>query len=293
MADEIVTSAAPTAAQPSVESAAPAALAEKVVATAPEVKVAAPIEPTILGFDDVTEKPEEKKEVDAPVLEPEKKPDADTEVKTDTPDSKPTEKPVDTEKKIDDGAEKQPEAEKKEESSQSDEPAPLPSFEPWQFPEGITVDEARVAEINKMFGEFERDAKVEHSVLQKFGQQIIDRHVSEVTAVAEKIKEAYDQAWKDQTKNWREQFIKDPEIGGNRQETSTAAAREFIRRHGGTPEQQAEIRTVMQTTGLGNHPAFIRLFAKANVNLAEPTLVPAGKPPAQPQSRKQKFYGKK
>lgn len=190
-------------------------------------------------------------------------------------------------------AETQPEGEKKEEVSQSDEPAPLPSYEPWKFPENTSVDEAQIAEVNRMFGEFEQMTKADHALVQKFGQQMIDRHIAGIQSAVDQLTAAYQKAWKDQTQQWHDAFIKDPEIGGQKKDVSAAAANEFIRRHGGTYEQQTELRNILEKTGLGNHPSIIRTFAKATANLAEGKIVPAGMPPAAPSTRKTRFYGKK
>jgi len=274
--------------QSSASEAAPATITAPVADVSPVIEVstdaALVIETgateaidTVLGVDDAG--------VDASTIE------VTPEVKTDVPAE---DKPAEIQKPAEDGADKPlPEGEKKEEVSQSDEPAPLPSYEPWTFPEGIEIDEAQMGEVSKLFGEFEQLTKADHALVQKFGQQMIDRHISGVQAAINQLTEAYQQSWKDQTKSWYDSFAKDPEIGGDKKEASAAAAREFIRRHGGSTEQQNELRTLMQKTGIGNHPAVIRAFAKATANLAEPTLVPAGKPPAEQTSRKQRFYGKK
>ena len=292
MTDEVVSSPAPEA--------APVVSTQPVSGTA-EASIVAPVE-TVLGAPDApveaatevesgTEAAPEIKEV-APEVKPEPTPEVKTEAET-KPEVKPEVKPET--KPADASADKtQPEGEKKEESSQSDEPASLPSYEPWKFPDNVKIDEAQIGEVNKMFGEFELEAKVDpHAAMQKYGQQFLDRHIAGVQAAINTLAEAYQQSWKDQTKNWYESFVKDPEIGGEKKDASAAAAREFIRRHGGTAEQQNELRKVMQDTGIGNHPAFIRAFAKATVDLSEGKLVTATKPPAPPQSRKQKFYGSK
>lgn len=251
---------------------------------------------TVLGSDVVDTTSADVKTEVSTEIKSDNKSDVSTEIKTEPKDLKSEVKSdikVDAKQDSADGAEKATEANKEEKSNQSDEPAPLPSYEPWKFPENMTVDQSQLGEVNKMFAEFELESKADHALVQKFGQKIIDRHIESVQAVAEKIAEAYKKSWQDQTKGWYDSFIKDPEIGGNRKDETAAAAREFIRRHGGSEEQQKELRTLMQTTGIGNHPAVIRAFAKATANLSEPTAVPAGTPPAQQVSRKQRFYGKK
>ena len=276
MVDEVVSSVAPAA----VESA-PVVSANVETPVAPTgSETVAPVEApeaTVLGDDAA---PVEAKPVETAPVTTDVKP-----IESKPVDVKPDVKPVD-------GADKtQPEAEKKDESSQSDEPASLPSYEPWKFPDTMTVDEAQVAETNKLFGEFEQEARKDpHAAMQKFGQQLIDRYVTGVQTVADQIASAYKESWKAQTKGWYDSFVQ--EFGDKKDEVA-AASREFIRRHGGTPEQQAEVRTLMQNTGIGNHPAVIRMLAAATANLSEGKPVPAGAPPAQPQSRKQRFYGKK
>ena len=254
------------------------------VETAPAVVSSTPVTPVVETADVETVSTVLGAE-DTPVIETtaEKEPAA--------VDIKPVE--VKTEPVIESAEKTQPDGEKKEEASQSDEPAPLPSYEPWKFPEGMTVDPAQLTEVNKMFSEFEQMSKADHALVQKFGQQIIDRHVESVQAVIKQLTEAYQESWKKQTKDWYDAYDKDPEIGGSKKEASGAAAREFIRRHGGTPEQQTELRTLMEKTGIGNHPAVIRAFAKATANLSEGKVIPAGTPPSAPTTLKSRFYGAK
>lgn len=275
MADEIIPAAQPVA-TPTPEASAPAAAPVETVSSATaasqEVKpetTAAPIAATVLGSDEAP-KPEE---VPAEV-KPEVAPTPPPEVK---PEIKPEEKPP----------------EEKPVEQKPEEVAPEVTSFDWKFPEGVTVDQERVSVVNKVFGEMEREGKISHEVVQKYGQQLADFHVSEVQAVAQKVAAAYDKVWKDQTKSWHDDFVKDPEIGGNRQNTTTSAARDFIRRHGGTPEQQTELRTILEKTGLGNHKALIRTFANANLVHGEPRTLKAEAPPATPKNLKQKMYGVK
>ncbi len=168
---------------------------------------------------------------------------------------------------------------------------PTPTYEAFKLPEGFTADEAKLGEFTSLLGKLEL-AKGDHATTQEIGQALMDRHVAEVTSVAERMKEAYQNAWTKQTNDWKEAFIKDPEIGGNRQETTVNSALEFIRRHGGSPEQQAEFRGLMQSTGIGNHPAMIRILAKANSAMAEGKPL-AASAPAMKQSKVSAMYGKK
>jgi hypothetical protein len=91
---------------------------------------------------------------------------------------------------------------------------------------------------------------------------------------------------------WRQNFVNDPEIGGNRQETTVREAGEFIKMYGGSKEQRKELAGLLDQTGVGNHPALIRLLSNAHRS-----LVSEGVPLAATQAVKakpstyEKFYG--
>lgn len=180
---------------------------------------------------------------------------------------------------------------KKDESKQSEEPAPLPTYEAFALPEGITFEDDKLNEFTKDLAEFETLTKADHAETQKLGQKLVDRHIAEVQNTITRLNEHYTNAWEKQKNDWKESFVKDPEIGGNRQDTTVKAALEFIRTHGGNETQQKEFRDLMETTGIGNHPAMIRMLAKANMNLAEGKPLPGTKPVPEANSKVQKRYG--
>ena len=175
---------------------------------------------------------------------------------------------------------------------QSDEPAPPPSYEPFTLPEGATVDAERIGDFTSLLGSFESQTKADHAAVQALGQQLMDRHVSEMQRVLQTVQEAGLAARTAQQTAWRDQFISDPEIGGNRQQTTVNSAIEFVRTHGGTEEQQAEFRQLMNETGIGNHPAMIRLLAKAGMAMSEGRPLAASQPSPSKPTRIQAMYGK-
>lgn len=285
MADEIenpapapvVEQAAPAPEAPveqnlAVETPAPEPVdtAEPVVAPAAEVVA----EPTVLGDEPKKIEPKaNEKPADAKPAE---------EVKA---EEKPKEE-VEAE-------EKKPEGEVKAEEAKAEEaePVPLPTYEAWKFPEGIVADDERVGAINKVFGEFEQSAKIDHAAMQEFGQKMVDMHGAALKDQADRIQKAYQDIWQKQTTDWLDAFKKDPEIGGNRQETTTEAARQFIRTFGGTADQQAEVKDLFNKTGIGNHPAVIRLLANANLVKREGKPIPAQKAAPAVVSKIARRYG--
>lgn len=183
----------------------------------------------------------------------------------------------------------------KEEGGQSGEPAQLPAYEAFTLPEGLTLDDAKLGEFTKDLGEFEREAGIDHAKMQAFGQRLMDRYVAESRDAINRLNEHYTASWEKQKNDWKAAAEKDPEIGGNRWETTIGDALSAIARVG-TDAQQKEFRGVMETTGLGNHPALIRHLAYLNQAIARYETetakpLPGIKPAAAAQSKVQKRYG--
>lgn len=173
----------------------------------------------------------------------------------------------------------------------SDEPAPAPVYEAFKVPEGMTLDQERVTKFTELLTKLELDGKADHSTVQKFGQEAVDFHISEVQKATTALNDLYKQAWDRQKTEWKDTFLKDPEIGGNRFQSTVDAALNFIRTHGGTSDQQTEFRNLMETSGLGNHPAMIRMLANAGRAMSEGGPVPGQKPVPTAKSKTQTLYG--
>ncbi len=169
------------------------------------------------------------------------------------------------------------------------ETAPLPEYEPFKLPEGITFDEAKMGEYTKTLAEFESATRASHEEVQKLGQQLIDRHIEEINRYTKSLT----QAWNKQKNDWKDSFLKDPEFL-NRTDTVVNAAIDAIGVYGGDTKQQAEFRDLMEKTGVGNHPAMIRMLSNVMLAKAEPKPLAAPQiAPKATNSKIQKMYGKK
>lgn len=180
---------------------------------------------------------------------------------------------------------------KTEDLSQSAEPAPLPSYEAFKMPEGTQADTEALGAFTNKLADIEVKSKAEHALLQEFGQDLVNMHVAEVQKTIDRVSKAQFDNFEKIKQDWRQSFVNDPEIGGNRQETTLTAARQFLSTHGGNAEQQAEVRNILDKTGLGNHPAVIRLLANAGKAYSEPKPVPASVIVRENLSKTQKLYG--
>jgi hypothetical protein len=285
----VVETVTPATVTPVVETVAPTPVEAPVApVVAVETPVVAPVvnssvaAVTPTATDPTKIVPEKAPEAPAAIIEPVKAPE--TLLGADKPAEAP--KP----------AEENPEAPKAEETNteggQSVEPAPPPTYDPFTLPEGIQLEAEKVTEFTGLLAELEQSGKADHTAVQAFGQKAVEFYVKEVKKALEDTNKQQIAVWEKTRNDWKESFLKDPEIGGNRFQTTVDSALNFIRTHGGTAEQQTEFRNLMETSGLGNHPAMIRLLAKAGSAMSEGVPLTALKPVSAPKSKVTTMYGK-
>lgn len=140
---------------------------------------------------------------------------------------------------------------------------------------------------------FETATHADHAEVQKFGQRLVDFHANEVKAVVDRVTQNQLSVFDNTQKAWKEEFVADPDIGGNRQETTLARAGALIEQWGGSAEQQAALRSMLTYTGAGNSVHLIRMFNTLAEALSEGTAVPASQPaPSEARpSRAERRYG--
>lgn len=239
------------------------------------------ISTTILGASDATGKDATTQTAD--------KAGEDTKVQpasTEITDTKTKDAATDNQKDIQEKTESKPEQQ-----------ATTPTYDDFTFPDGTSISKENIEGFTKLLGEFETTSKANHTEVQKLGQALLERHVTELNKATEqltaKLKEDSEAAHKIQIQEWEKAFKADPDIGGNRQDTTISAANEFIATHAGNAEQQKEFRAILEKSGLGSHPVMIRVLAKAmdsSSNLREGSPIPATMP-AGVKDKIHKRYG--
>ena len=205
-------------------------------------------------------------------------PPADAAAKTDAgadpkADAKPADAAVDAKTepgaKADDKPADKPAADAK--------PAGAPeTYADFKMPEGFAMDAA-------LLGEFAPTLK-ELNLTQEQAQKVMDFAPKLVQATAEKtaasLMDAYGLA---DRATWAEAVKADKEIGGERLPENLAMAKKAVDAYG-----DPELKTFLNKSGLGNHPALIRAFVKAGKPLMADT---AGGGKQSPASRSS-FYDK-
>lgn len=293
---------AATTSAPKPDAAAPAATAAPVSdsaaptpasTTAVEAAPSAPATPAAVASE--TLPPAAAAPASTPAAEAPKTPESQTILGTKPPETAES-KPATENKPADQKPAEQPKAE----GSPSAEPAPLPTYEKFTLPEGIQVDEVKLGEFTKDLGEFESANKVEHTKVQEFAQKLVNRYVTETQDTVTRVVDHYNKTWEKQKNEWREAFIADSEMGGNRQETTVKNLVSFVDEFGGDDSQKTELRKFMDT-GIGNKPELIRLMNNAAQKINAMRLqyetetnnpLPGRTPESPKKSKTQTLYGK-
>jgi len=146
----------------------------------------------------------------------------------------------------------------------------------FKAPEGMEIDTGLVEAVTPIFKEI--------GVTQEQGQQLVD-------AYAPYIKQQFDAQtqeavndWNKTTTEWGEDTKKEH---GDELQANLAVAGKFMDKFG-----DKDARQILNDTGLGNHPAIVRLFVKAGKAISEDTFVDPGKTnqPTKPGIDLKKMY---
>lgn len=149
-----------------------------------------------------------------------------------------------------------------------------PTYEPFTLPEGIEAAPETMAAYTGALGK--------HGITQEAGQELLSLHAAQMQTYAEQTLTRQHEAFGKMRAEWRDQVMADPEIGGSNHRSAMASIAElrdrFIPRSG--PVTDA-FNAMLDATGVGDHPDFLRLMARIGRAFREPAPAPAAqKPPA-------------
>lgn len=127
------------------------------------------------------------------------------------------------------------------------------------LPEGYTLDEAAAAEWSTTF----KDLGLSQEQVDKLVAADAKRSSAQSEAMQQQIADAHRQ----QVGEWIAQVKADPEIGGAKFAENVEIARNAIKAYG-----SPELSQLLKDTGLGSHPALLKAFHKAGLELGEGKL---------------------
>lgn len=132
-------------------------------------------------------------------------------------------------------------------------------------PEGVTLDPELTTEFKGIAQEM--------NLTKEQAQQVADLGVK----LSQKIVETQQAQFEAQKTQWAEAARADKEFGGQAFEANLAVAKKAV-----DAFVSPELKQLLDTTGLGNHPDMVRAFYKIGRQLSDDALVPGTTKPTQP-----------
>jgi hypothetical protein len=276
---------------------------------------ASPLAGADSGKHEFAPQPEVKAEVKAepaPETKPESKPEPKAEAKAPEPEKSPAEsaeKPPETKPEAKEPPkpeekaepEKKPEAEVKEKVAAKPETKPdetkpeapkepevRPTYDKLTLPENVKLDDARVAKFDEIVGKAELAAKTDpHAALATFRQDAVNFHLDEIQRVAKAVSDNQINVWNKLVETRVNELKNDPELGGNRIDTSLGNAKYALESliPGFTKDEATELIGIMDKGGVSHHRLTIKMLNAIYNLMAEPEPVNNGQPLNQQQTK--------
>lgn len=160
--------------------------------------------------------------------------------------------------------------------------APKPAGAPeaytaFTLPEGVTLNEEVTGKANELFKNT--------GLSQEQAQSFVDFHAAELARVAKAASESGEADFRATVEDWGKALKADPEVGPKLATVKQDLGKMYDVLINAVPEKANEARalvnefkTTLDLTGIGNHPAFVKVFNRLAQMVIEPGHV-SGKGP--------------
>lgn len=155
------------------------------------------------------------------------------------------------------------------EQAQAEQEGPPENYE-FQAPEGVTVDDHLIGQFTEVAKELNLPKDVAQKVLDKMAPAMAARQAEQIQAVQQQ---------------WAEQATNDKEFGGEQLQENLSLAKKAMNSLA-TPE----LVSLLNESGLGNHPEVIRVFVRAGKLISEDSFVKGSNAPAARAGDAKSFY---
>lgn len=178
------------------------------------------------------------------------------------------------------------------------EPLPLPAYEPFAIPDGVTIDVGKINEFQTLLGTTEnrlaQTPAEAHAAMQELGQQLLATHIQALQDIEAQQAQLQKESWQRLREEKVAELEGDPELGGGRIDATTAHCQAMIAQFGSSVgEQHANnLRQKLIAAGLDNDVDVVRYVNwAAGFVIEKPRMVAAtGIRGPQPMSRSQRLY---
>lgn len=158
-------------------------------------------------------------------------------------------------------------------AAESEKPAEVQAeaveYQPFQLPEGITADE-------EVLGEFKATAK-ELGLSQEGAQKLVE--------LQSKVALKQQEAMRTMQAQWAEQSKTDKEFGGEALNENLGVAKKAL-----DAFASPDLRTLLNESGLGNHPEVIRHFIRVGKAISEDGRVVSGTKAVTPSDPARRLF---
>lgn len=125
-----------------------------------------------------------------------------------------------------------------------------------KLPEGVTPDDALITKFKPLAKELGLDSAK--------AQKLVELYAGSMQASVEKT----NAAWSEQQTKWATEVKSDKELGGAQFEATKTEVRKFFNAF----DKDGSIRKEIAALGIGNHPALVRLAARAAKSIGEDSV---------------------
>lgn len=144
----------------------------------------------------------------------------------------------------------------KTEATKADAPKGAPDKYEFKAPEGRNFDNEVISSFSEIAKELNLSQDSAQKMLDKVGSKMVERQQAHLAAISQE---------------WAQASQADKEFGGDNIQSNLAVAKKALDAFG-TPE----LRSLLNESGLGNHPELIRFFYRAGKSISEDQYVVTG-----------------
>lgn len=173
------------------------------------------------------------------------------------------------------------------EQAKGEQPKAIEKYADFKVPDGVTVDTGMLTAISPVL--------LKHKLTQEAAQELVDVYASRMQAASTEFETqlkneefAVAQAGEllgQQREQWAAALKSDQEIGGKDFDTNVKTAQKALARFG-----SPQLKQLFETTGLGNHPEFVRFFLKVGRAISEDNTTLGGGDGGGRKSTEDVFY---
>lgn len=143
-----------------------------------------------------------------------------------------------------------------------DEPEGAPeTYADYTLPEGIEINETDLTEFNTIAKEL--------NLTQDQAQSLVDLQSKRAEANSEAVKQALTDAFQKQQEDWVSELKADKDFGGDNLDKNVGLSVKVINKFG-----SPGLKAVLDSSGMGNNPEFIKTFNNIGKAISEDSLDP-------------------